>query len=1213
MQSQGVPTVIAACNDLLTFQCFVNGTPLALGIDTGASCNLISEKAYNYLKDLHNISLLPANIFLYSVQGSTLDIIGTVTLPLSLDASNNIMQVTFFVTSAFALQCDGLLGLESLVTHNIDIFPQRRAIVHNGTPYVAMNKPNPLLLTPSRLQPAPNTPLPGNHDPPHVHTLESRRSGPSGRICAAVIVGDQVVEPMCAVALPVRVSDASLGSDVLSLPDSMRVQRLALEGTLSTIREGHVTDALVTNTTGSPFTLKDGCHLGAFEVCDQLKSHDIPSVVASVSSHTATPASQDPADLASELEPYVKATDFPDVNANLLHLLAKHRHALALPSEPLGVTDLISHRIDLKPGTRPVYVPSYRFAHSQKAVAQKHVDEMLNEGVIQESHSPWNSPLFLVKKKDGSFRPVVDFRKVNAATIPDHYPLPVLNEILQSIGKGNTVFTTLDLKAGFWQIPLDPQSREITGFSTSQGHYEFLRCPMGLRNSPLTCQRLINSIFQGFIGNGLFVYLDDLILVSRDVDSHLEKLDLVLQKFADAGLKLNLPKCKFLKSSIEFLGHIVDSNGIHTTNAKIKAVQKFPTPNSVDQVRSFLGLAGYYRAFVQNFSSIASPLTQLLEKDVPFQWNDAQQQSFHALKHALTHSPVLAFPDYSLPFVMYTDASALGIGAVLMQQVDGRRPHVIAYASRTLNDAESRYSVTHLEALAVVAMLRHFRDIIFGYPITVFTDHSAVTQLFKGKNLTGRLARWFLTIEEFDPVIKYVPGKANTVADALSRNVPVAAVTEINNFSPQELSAAQRNDPVWSAVIYALESGDDVALPKLPVPLHQFSLHSNVLCRNVKVNDDHVTQFVIPESLVPTVLFLIHDSPQSGHPGRDKSLAVARKKYYWPKMRLDVHNHVANCVSCAQTKGSTSTAPILEYPTPAGPFQTVAIDLLQLPRSIQGSTYVLVCVDHFSRFVILAPMRNKSAPVVAHALVSHLLCPFTTPSVLLSDNGTEFKNAVLSNICQQYHIKQTFITAHHPASNGLVERTNRKILEILRHVAGQFHECWEDWLPHVAACINGSVNASTGKTPYYVVYGEEKRQPYDLLVQPRKPLYNADDYDTLHLHALKEIHAAVRERLQASRSEMLQRQHDRATPVSLEIGDTVFKSAPERQNKLNPKFSGPFLLTDRLHGNKFRVFDPACGTSEVVHADRLKRSVIPIPTFSSPPPVPYNLRSRANT
>ncbi len=529
--------------------------------------------------------------------------------------------------------------------------------------------------------------------------------------------------------------------------------------------------------------------------------------------------------------------------------------------------------------------------------------------------SPWNSPLFLASNKDGSYRPLIDFRKVNAPTVPDHYPLPILSDLLQSLGDSNTVFSSIVLISGFWQIPLDPKSREITAFSTPFGHYEWLRLPMGLRNAPLTFQRLVNSLFSGLIGNSMFCYLDDLIIVSKDSESHLHKLDLVFTKHEEAGLKAKRSKCDFLQSRNEFLGHVVDGGGIHTVDPKINAVKHFPTLHKVENVRSFLGLAGYYRAFVHNSASIASPLTRLLKKDVPIIRHEAQRQAFESLKHALTHTPVLAFPDYKKLFILCTDASPLDVGAALMQSSDSQRPHVTAYASRFLNSTESKYSVTHLEALAVVWTLKHFRDIMYGYPITVYrlyTDHSAVMQLFSGKNLTSRLARWYMTVIQFEPTIKYLPGKANTVADTLSRNIPVAAVTQISNCSLSELRTAQRQDTLWSRVICALESGDDSSLPKLLLPFSDFTLQDNVLCCTVTISQDVVTQLVIRVALVDVVLQLLHDTPSAGHPGRDKTLAAARSKYYWPTMRINIEKHISQCLSCAQTKGTTSTAPILE-------------------------------------------------------------------------------------------------------------------------------------------------------------------------------------------------------------------------------------------------------------------------------------------------------------
>ena len=1195
-------------------------------MDTGADCTLITHKAYLKLHQLYQVSFQPCQRILKGVEGSLLNIIGTVLLPVSFDPHDTTFFANFHIVTNFFLQCDALIGFDVLADNDISLHPKHQALSYGDELFYATPTPKSILTVTSKRAHFEQSPLPRVNESPLqgqqpallANAVHSTCSVSTPGMCAAVVVGDQYISPASACIISVRIKEAPVDSLVVSHPDTSKVKRLALEGTLSSVRKDHITFALVTNLTGSSITLRDGLNLGSFSIYDANLLQDPVTCVAAVSSQPTLTSSPE------ELEPHLQVMDFPDMKKCLLDLLVKHRKAFALPGEPLGVTNKVQHHIQLKPDSRPVYVPSYRLPHSQRQIAEGLVQDMLKEGIIQESYSPWNSPLLLVKKKDNSYRVVIDFRKVNKVTEPDHYPLPVLSELLQNIGSDNTVFSTLDIKSAFWQIPLSEESRPVTAFSTPTGHYEWLRCPMGLRNSPLTCQRLVNSMFHGLIGKGLFVYMDDLILVSKDTASHLQKLGQVFQKFTQSGLKLNLPKCQFFRSRIEFLGHIVDSQGIHTTSDKIKAIQNFPVPTNVMQVSSFLGLAGYYRSFIKNFASIAHPLNKLKKKNVPFQWNAEQQQSFDQLKTCLTQTPVLAFPDYSLPFTICTDASSYGIGAVLMQQVQGQRPHVIAFASRVLNTAESHYSVTHLEALAVVWALKHFRDIIYNYPITVYTDHSAVTQLFSGKNLTGRLARWFLIVEQFQAEIKYLPGRANLVADALSRNVAIAAVTSVQNFSHQDVMVAQRKDPIWSKVIYTLESGDDFNLPKLPVPLTEFDIQNDILTRKVKVYDREVQQIVIPESLVPTVLRLVHDTPQAGHPGRDKTLAMARLKYYWPKMRLDITTHVSQCVSCAQHKGHTNTAPILEYPTPAGPFETVAIDLMQLTPSRQGSNYVLVCVDYFSRFVVLAPLQNKSANAVAHALVTHLLCPYTTPSVLLSDNGTEFKNEILHNICKQYNITQTFVAVQHPASNGLVERANKKILDVLRHVVSQLNDSWQDWLPHVAASINGSVNASTGKTPHYIIYGTEKRLPYDLLLQPRVPVYSIEDYAKNQLKAFQIIHESVRRNLQASRTEMIQRQHMSATPVTLQVNDVVYKSTSERQSKLHPKFTGPYRVVEKLHGNKFKILCPETNTSEVVHVDRLKKSNVPvsIPSTSSHTPVqttqptpvpiscPYNLRTR---
>ncbi len=433
-------------------------------------------------------------------------------------------------------------------------------------------------------------------------------------------------------------------------------------------------------------------------------------------------------------------------------------------------------------------------------------------------------------------------------------------------------------------------------------------------------------------------------------------------------------------------------------------------------------------------------------------------------------------------------------------QVDARNKlQPLAFASRTLNKAESNYSTTHLEALAVVWPLRHFRDIIYGYPIHVKTDHAAVVELFNAQYLTGKLARWSLIVQDFNPSFSHVPGAVNHVADALSRYIGTIDDEDIDQYEEasrchdtnmnDSIRVAQREYTFCKPTIYYLESGDPNALPKLTVPLPEFELNDELLVRNTYITTKNgpnraVTKIVIPESIVSTILHRFHASPHAGHPGRHRTLLLARMLFFWPRMRIDIIKYIENCTTCAENLGSVSRpVPIQSYPIPNDPWETVAIDLLNLPMTTEGPRYLLVAIDHFSRFSILVPLKDRQAKSVVRALIDELYCKYNTPKVLLSDNGTEFNNQMLSSICTEYSITKCNVLTYHPASNGMVERQNRKIIHHLRSLVGDVSSTSHEWMPQVMASLNTSLHKSIGDTPHYIVFGQDKRLPFNFLLK----------------------------------------------------------------------------------------------------------------------------------
>jgi len=466
---------------------------------------------------------------------------------------------------------------------------------------------------------------------------------------------------------------------------------------------------------------------------------------------------------------------------SIIKICEQYADIFHLENDYLTMTTAAEHVIKIPKDTPPIHKRPYRIPFSQQKIIQEQIEQMERDDIIEKSMSPFNAPLLLVKKKaDASgkekFRIVIDFRALNNVTINEFHPLPNITEILDQLGQCQ-LFSIVDLKSGYHQISLAKDSRELTAFSTSQGHYHYKRMSMGLASAPSTFAKAMANVMAGLIGIKCLVYLDDIIIYGKNLNDHNQKLIDVFERLRIHNLKIEPDKCEFLKKECLFLGHIISEHGIKPDPNKITSVMNFPAPKNVKQIKSFLGLSGYYRKFINNYSSIANPMTNLLKKDVKFNWDDKCQQAFDKLKTILCSEPILQYPDFTKEFILTTDASGKALGAILSQgKVGSDLP--ISYASRTLNKSELNYSTTELECLAIIFGVKQFRPYLYGRKFIILTDHRPLSWLFNLKDPLSKLARWRIELEQYNYEIKYKPGVQNSNVDALSRMYNINEIKE---------------------------------------------------------------------------------------------------------------------------------------------------------------------------------------------------------------------------------------------------------------------------------------------------------------------------------------------------------------------------------------------------------------------------------------------------
>ena len=922
-----------------------------------------------------------------------------------------------------------------------------------------------------------------------------------------------------------------------------------------------------------------------------------------------------------------------EVEKELKEILVEYGDVFATSNTDLGYCDVLQHDIDTGDAA-PIKQSPRRPPLAAVEAEDQILDDMLRAGVIEPSNSPWASPVCLVKKRDGSYRFCVDYRRVNAVTKADAYPVPDIQDAFDNLRHAKW-FLTMDLLSGYWQVKNTDRAKERSAFCTRRGLFQFTRMPFGLSNAPATFCRVMSTVLKDHLWKICLCYLDDLILFGRTEHELLERFRILLQRLREVGLKVKPTKCELFKTRVQFLGHVVSADGVEPIPEKLDAIRNWPVPHCVRDVRAFYGLASYYRKFVKGFAAIAEPLTRLTKKGTKFCWTEDAQVAFDALKNAILEAPILAFPQPGLPVYVDTDASDVAIGGVISQKIDGQeRP--IAFFSRIMNAAQRNYCPTRRELLAAVATLQHFRHYLLGAEITLRTDHHSLTWLRMFKRPEGILARWIETLSEFQYTIVHRPGRLHCNADGLSRpickqcwgrvqHVPwvdeleradecteplsVRAFQLHSELSDSDMIAMQADDDSLVTVIGWLTSGVEPTVDDLrEAMLDARSLWSQrpVVCLQsgvlVRCVDKSTIQLVVPRGLRKRLFDHVHGGPLSAHLGVQRTVEQLRQTYYWPAMKKDVEAWYRECDICAQSKVPPSRPKgQLHKIFAAAPLDLVSIDILSgLPEAKDGSKYILVAVDSFSRWAEAYSLPDAEAATCISALYTNFFSRFGLPRQLHSDQGKNFESKLFEEMCRLTGVNKTRTTPFHPRGDGQVERFNRTLLQMLRTTAHDDPQNWPLKLPIITAAYRMTVHSSTHITPNQAMLGREVLLPSTLIAKPpEEPVRLTVPYVKSFRDNLRDAHESVRRNTHAV-AKTQKTYFDRLVKGPIfAVNQYVWLFWPrpvvrQKYRKLTRSWTGPFQIISFKSQVVCVVKHVRTGKRYTVHIDRLT------PCYSDP-------------
>ena len=877
-----------------------------------------------------------------------------------------------------------------------------------------------------------------------------------------------------------------------------------------------------------------------------------------------------------------EAVDLNEVNQELptrvlpkFNELLQHFKQLFQQTGQLHQTRTTKHTIELT-SKRPFRLAPYRYSKEKRQIIREQIPEMLADGVIEPCVSPYSSPIIIVKKKDGQPRFCVDYRKLNSITVDMVQTIPRITDALKTMGTAR-IFSTIDLKSGYWQVPMDPSAKQLTAFTTPEGEtYQFRVMPFGLKNAPGTFQYFMSQeVLLGYIEKFCVVYLDDIIVYSQTVEEHLQHLTLVFERLTIHGLTCSLPKCHFGKTKLAYLGHDVAEHGNQAQEEHTQVILDLPPPTKKKELRKFLGTCNWLREYLPHFATTTAPLTDLLAGKKLFRWTEEAQRAYEEVKYQMRQPLRLSRPDPALPYILQTDTSDIGVGAVLYQIDANGDKKIISYASAKFNEVQNRYDPNEKQCFAIMWAIKRYRPYLDQQPFTLKTDKHALIWLNRLKNEKEKLSRWALLLEELKFTVEHCPShKNNELSDALARH-PTVDTEKKNNpdqaFLPDYTQNPEKpeifgiiTESFIEQIIEAQQSDPEIS--KIAATLSEDNEEFRLIEGGVWKRIQDSWKLIVPEEFKPRVLYEYHDSPIAGHPGCDETLRSIQEHYTWKHIRRNVREHVRKCHLCACTKATRPRHQDQLRPhQPRHPWETIAIDLMgPYPRSGRGKRFILVITDLFSRWVEAFAIGSSDTSVILRLLEQEVFPRWGYPRAILSDNGPQFTSKKWMDACEHWKSQLWTTPIYHPRANP-TERRNQEIKKGLRlHLQDKKHKDWDLQLPKLFS-LRTRRNAATGYTPSQTLLGQNLQRPGEWAF---RHLADISEEKTNRVKRIQQHQAKYQQKYASTGNQKPQYQS----------GDWVYTKNHVLSRKIDgfhagfaPVWEGPFLITGHLGGDIYQI------------------------------------------